>query len=59
MKEFIKLIKKATDAIEDAAEYAAGSLNVEDYLTEVYTIDDDSDMKQYVLKYIEDYFYNS
>lgn len=59
MKDFNKLIKKATDAIEIAAEYAAENPNVEEYLFEAFAVDDVDDMKQYVMKYIEDYFWNN
>lgn len=58
MKDFNKLIKKATDAIEIAAEYAAENPNVEEYLAEAYVVDDETDYKQYIMKYIEEYFWN-
>ena len=58
MKEFNKLIKKATDAIEIAAEYAAENPNVNEYLAEAYIVDDEDDIKQYIMKYIEGYFWN-
>ena len=59
MKDFNKLIRKVTDAIEDATAYVENNKNIEEYLTETYIVDNDSDMKQYILKYIEDYYYNN
>ena len=59
MNKFNELIRKITDAIEDAAASVENNKNIEEYLTEAYTVDNDSDMKQYILKYIEEYYYNN
>ena len=59
MNKFNELIRKITDAIEDAAAYVENNKNIEEYLTEAYTVDNDSDMKQYILKYVEEYYYNN
>ena len=58
MKDFVKLIRNATDAIEGAADYLIYNKNMLDYLKDHYVVDDETDLKQYVMKYIEDYFWN-
>lgn len=60
MNEFNKMIRKITDAIEDATRYAEDNENVKEYLDEAYgsMVDDMDDYKQHILKYIEEHYYN-
>lgn len=58
MKDFNEEIRKAVRHIEEAASIIFNS-ELNDYcFYNCKTIDDESDYKQYVMKYLEDYFWD-